>query len=162
MSGAAGYLLRLICGAFVCALVLAIAGDGPGGGIRKLVAGVFLAFLALSPLGEMELPRLDLEEYRQAAEAAVREGTDQADDARFDIISHNCEAYILNKAAELDLSLTVQVHLDGEGMPDAVTLTGPVSPAERENLSSCIARDLGLGKEAQTWIDPYQSSASTP
>lgn len=158
MNAVSGYLMKVICAAIVCALVGAIAGDGPGQRVRKLIAGVFLALTVLSPMGETELPRIDTDRLNADAQAAVRDGTDQAELARNDIISEACEAYILNKADELGLQMQVRVTLDEEGLPASAELTGKASPLERETLSSCIARDLGLGKEAQIWNDPYQSS----
>lgn len=158
MNSVSSYLLRLICAAFLSALVLAIGGDGAGKGMRQFLCGLFLALTALSPLGTMELPELDLEVYREDAGAAVSDGIYQAQSAQNEIITERCEAYIFNKAAELGLSLDVKVTLDEEGIPASVTLTGQASPAELEELSGCIARDLGVGKEAQTWNIPYQSS----
>lgn len=151
-----GYILRLCCAAILCAAVNAICGDAKG--LRQLVCGVFLMLTALSPLGELELPDFDPEHLRRDAEAAVCEGTEQARTAKAGIISEGCEAYIWNKAAELGLELTVRVELGEDLLPRAVTLTGTASPLERQRLTQTLVRELGVGKEAVTWIDPYQSS----
>lgn len=158
MNAISSYLLRLICAAFLCALILAIGGEGAGKGTRRLICGSFLVLTALSPFGALELSEFDLAHYQKDAEAAVSDGVSQAEEAQKEIISAACETYILNKAAGLGLAIDARVRLDDEGLPVSVTLTGSASPAERESLSGCIARDLGVGKEAQTWIDPYQSS----
>lgn len=157
MSGVSAYLMRLICAAIVCALIQGVAGSSQG--IRRLICGIFLTLTALSPLGELELPDFDPERLRADALSAVREGTDQADEMRTDIIIDACAAYIWNKAAEMGLELEVCLELDEEGIPRRVVLTGPASPLERQKLTQTIARDFGLGKEDVTWIDPYQSSA---
>lgn len=158
MSGAARYLLTLVCGAMVCALAESIGGNGPGSGVRKLVCGLFMAFLVISPLRGMDLPEVDFGSYARDAEAAAEAGQEQAEHARLDIISESAEAYILNKAAGMGLALDVSVKLNGEGVPCAVTLIGAVTPYEKASLSDMIAGDLGIGKEAQTWNIPHQSS----
>lgn len=159
MSAVSGYLLRLICAAILCALVNAMAGEGPGQRTRRLIAAVFLMLTALSPPGDLDLPELDPDALLEDAEDAVRDGTQQAQTERADIISGACEAYIWNKAAELGLELEVRVVLGDDLMPRAVTLTGQASPLERQTLTEAVTRDLGIGKEDVTWNDPYQSSA---
>lgn len=158
MNGISAYFWRVICAGVVCALVGTIAPDGAGSRLRKLTAGIFLALTVLSPLGDVELPKLDLSAIRSDAQSAVREGSEQAQEAENAIITETLEAYIWNKAAELGLEVQVRVSLDPQGLPCSVELTGTVSDADRETLGSLISRELGLGREAQTWIDPYQSS----
>ena len=158
MNGINAYFWRMICAGVVCALVGAIAPEGAGSRLRKLMAGIFLALAVLSPLGNVELPKLDIDQIHSDAQSAVRAGTGQAREAQNGIITEAIEAYIWNKAAQLGLELQVRVILDMEGLPCGVELTGAVSDADRETLGGMIARELGLGREAQTWIEPYQSS----
>lgn len=157
MSALSGYLMRLICAAIVCALIGSVAGRSQS--LRRLIAGIFLTLTALSPVEDLELPDLDLNRLQADAQAAVRDGTEQADEMRADIISEACQAYIWNKASELGLELEIRLELDGEGLPRSVELTGQASPLERRQLTQTIVRDLGLGREDVTWKDPYQSSA---
>lgn len=162
MSGAAGYVLRLVCAACICALVNAIGGEGAGSGGRRMIAGAFLVLTALNPDGALELPELDMDSIRQEASAAAENGVGQAKLEEAAIISEACEAYIWNKAAALGAEVAVQVELDENAVPCAVTVTGALSEQAREFLSCSIASDLGLGKEAQRWITPHQSSGSAP
>ena len=157
MSWISAYLMRLICAAILCALVGAVDGGSPG--LRRLLAGIFLPLTALSPLAELELPELDPERFFADARAAVRDGTEQADEMQADIITDGCEAYIWNKAAAMGLELTIRLELDGEHLPCMVELTGQASPLERQKLTAELVRELGLGKENVIWIDPHQSSA---
>ena len=157
MSGVTGYLMRLICAAMVCALIQSMAGGSQG--IRRLICGIFLTMTALSPLGGVELPELDLDAIQLDAQAAVMDGTRQADELRAGLIFEAYETYIWNKAAEMGLELEVSLELDEEYLPRSVELTGAASPLERQQLTEAIVRQLGVGKEYVTWIDPYQSSA---
>lgn len=152
------YVLGILCAAFLASLIFTIGGEGPGKGTRKLIGGMFLALAVFRPMGGLELPDLSLVQYRIDADAAVAAGTAQAENARTEFITEACGAYILSKAAELGLEPEIQVSLDEKGMPCAITLTASASPSEREHLSGCITRELGLGKEDVIWIIPHQSS----
>lgn len=152
------YLLRLICAAILTALVEAIAGNGPGSGIRKLTAGIFLTLVAFSLPGNLDLPDFDVEKYLRQAEIVVSEGEEQARSARADIIRESVAAYIVTKAGDLGLAVTAEVTLDEELQPSAVALTGAASPMEREELTETLVRELGLTKEAVTWTGSNQSS----
>lgn len=155
MSGLSAYLLRVICGALVCALVDGICRSS---GLRRLTAGVFMMLTLLGPLGDFSLTELDLDHIRTEAQAAVRTGTGQMKKAQDAIITQSLEAYIWNKAADLGLQLQVCVTLDTQGLPQTVELTGTASPSDRQMLSAWIVRELGLGKEALVWISPHQSN----
>ncbi len=153
------YLLKIICAALVCALTEAAAGSGPGRQTRKLVCGMFLVLTVLSPLGNTELPRLELGSLQRSARAAVAEGEEQADRARLECISEACEAYIWNKAAAMELEVQVQVELDEDGFPVRVELSGPAGPLARQELIGTIVRDLGLKEGDVIWTEFHQSSA---
>ena len=152
------YLLRLICAAILTALVDAIAGNGPGSGIRKLTAGIFLTLVAFSLPNDLEFPELDLQTYLRQAEIAVSEGEEQARSARADIIRESVCAYIGTKAGDLGIAVTAEITLDEELQPSTVVLTGAASPMEREELTETLVRELGLTKEAVTWTGSNQSS----
>ena len=148
------YVLGVICAAFALSILSALAPDGPGKGVRRLAGSIFLTLAVLAPLGNAELPRLDLDRLKSDALRASLDGIRQAEEAEAECISQALEAYILTKAAELGLSPRVRVELDRAGLPTGVTLTGEEAP----QLTEVIARALGLEKEAVTWNISYQSS----
>lgn len=158
MNGVSAYLMKVVCAAVVCALVGIVGGEGTGSRLRKMTAGIFLALTVLSSLVDLKLPKFDTGKLHADAQTAVSDGTEQARQAQNAIITESVEAYIWNKAMELGLDVQARVTLDEQGLPRSVELTGNASPLERERLGESITRELGLGREAQTWIDPYQSS----
>lgn len=149
-----GYVLGVICAAFALSILTTLAPEGPGKSVRKLAGSIFLVLAVLTPLGNAELPELDLDNLKSDALRAARDGIRQAEEAENACISEALEAYILTKAAEMELSPRVRVEVDRDGFPVSVTLTGEADP----HLTEWIARDLGLGKEAVTWNVSYQSS----
>lgn len=155
MEAVASYVLRLVCGAVVCGAILSITGaSGPGGRLRSMLCGLFMAFLALSPLADLSpdtFVYLDPEISAQA-ERLAGEGSAQAKEAMAVIIKEQCEAYILNKAAELQLSLTAEVELDPDsGAPVSASLRGSAAPYERGVLSDYITQTLGIERSGIHW-----------
>lgn len=154
MEAIASYVLKLSCGAVICALILSITGtNGPGGRLRVLLCGLFLAFLAISPLRELDLDfRYTDPGISAQAEQIAQAGTAQAKEAMTEIIKDQCGAYILNKAAELDLSVTVELELDPDtGAPVWAVLTGSAAPYEKEVLSDYITQTLGIERSGIQW-----------
>lgn len=152
------YILGIICAAFVVSVLSALAPEGAGQGIRRFIGTVFLILTVLIPLGRSELPELELDHLPEEALRAAEAGKAQAEEAFAGRISESLEAYILTKAAELELQPQVRVELDRNGLPVAAVLTGDGDPGDLEALAEWIARDLGLGKEAVTWNVSHQSS----
>ena len=150
------YLLGVLCAAFICSIVGSVGGAGQG--TRKLIGGVFLALTLLHPLGSLDLPKVPLDSYLNEAEAAAEAGQIQASSARNALITDSLTAYILTKAAELDLDIEARVTLTADGLPEAVTITGRASPSERERLTTTLTAALGLGKEDIRWKESHQSS----
>ena len=154
MNGVVQYILTVTAAAILAAVLQSLAGQGTMGAMVKLITGVFMALTVLSPLVKVEVP--DLEQWFSsfAAEgaSAAAAGEDMANDAAWAIIKAQVEAYILDKAAGYDASLSVEAVLDETGVPVSVTLSGAISPYARARLMRMLEDDLGLGEEAQQWI----------
>ena len=155
MEAIAQYVFRLVCGAVVCGLLMALTGSGgPGGKIRSILFGMFLALLAISPLAEIRLDDLRYLDpgITARAEELARSGEDSAREAMALRISEQCEAYILSKADALSLVLDAEVILDPEtGIPVSVRITGNAAPYHRESLMGYITRTLGIERSRIEW-----------
>lgn len=144
----------MFCGALLCAVVMHMGGEGPGQGIRKMLCGAFLTAVLLANLVKLDLSSAyrEMEGFTRSADAAVADGQEQAEQMKFSIISGQCEAYILDKAAELGAEISVSVTLEPRtGLPSAAVITGTLTPWERQMLSSEITQALGIEKEALDW-----------
>lgn len=122
----------------------------------KLVTGIVMASVILSPLGSGI--RFDLNTRFQALDrqvsAAVEQGEEAAQKELTVRIKEATEAYILDKADQLGVTVRVRVTLDESTypVPVMVEVEGPVSPAARAALSQMIQQDLGIPEEDQRWI----------
>lgn len=156
MNGVGAYILSVICAASICAIVMHFfETKGAIHGAVKLAAGLFLAFTVINPVvcwtgGGL----LDVEGvFSSDASSAVEEGISMTKQSLSQIIKDRCEAYILDKAADMDLSLLVEVGLTDEDIPapNSVKISGNISPYKKMKLQSILVNDLGIDKEDQIW-----------
>ncbi len=150
------YLLSVTAGALLCAILgKLLPKSGTAGNVAKLLVGLFMALNILAPVGGLQLENWGsiTEGFLAEASQAAADGSQQSRDSLAAIIKERCEAYILDKAAQLKLQLTVEVTLSGDSVPalEAVTIRGNASPYARQRLQEIIAQDLGIAKENQLW-----------
>ncbi|MBR2888762.1 MAG: hypothetical protein IKC09_00630 [Oscillospiraceae bacterium] len=149
--------MSVTAAAVLCALVNSLSGSrGMAGAVLKMVTGLVMAAVILGPLEkhwDLDLNRR-FQELDQQVSAAVAKGEEISQNALRQRIKQETEAYILDKAARLGLTLEVRVDLSDDDLPVpvGVTLRGAVSPAARAELEAMIRQDLGIGKEGQVWV----------
>lgn len=120
-----------------------------------MLCGLVLAVIVLHPISGLQMEDLafDLLPSAGEGERMADRGEKITRQAMADIIKSRTEAYILDKAAALEGSLTVKVTLseDDIPVPVGVTLSGNLSPYARSQLTNVIEKDLGISKENQLW-----------
>lgn len=152
-----GYLLSIIAAAVICGIVTRLIGEkGTQGAMVKLIAGLFLTFTVINPVVKMDINGLTdfADVYSDAGSQAAAAGEQMSADALRASIKARTEAYILDKAAGLELNLEVEVTLseDDIPLPASVRLSGKTSPYAKLRLQSMITQELGIEKENQVWI----------
>lgn len=148
------YFLSVICAAILCAVATSLLEKKTGSGkLLKLISGTVLTFTVLAPVAEVKLEDLTfyLEDLSAEGEAVASMGQTQYSAAMASIIKQETEAYILDKARDLQGELTAEVSLDTECIPSSVILAGQISAQGKQELEKIIARDLGIAKEDQQW-----------
>lgn len=151
------YLIGIVAAALMCAILQKLLGEkGTVGLIGNLLSGVFLVLTLLTPLRTLRIqdPGSFTQTYIQEAQQVTADGADQARESMINGIKKRTEAYILDKAAGMDVDLSVEVILDESQipLPEFVQLTGAVSPYAKQRLTTIIEEDLGIDKEHQRWI----------
>ena len=108
---------------------------------------------ALKPLKDLQIPTLEdwTASWNAEAEAAVREGEERYASEYSAVIIKQLEAYILDKAAQLGLSVQVQLTLTADHLPERVLLTGQATQQQKQAMESILESDLGIPKEKQQW-----------
>lgn len=156
MEGIGQYLLSVSGVAIISAIVLRLLdGKGVDASLVKMLCGIFMTLTVISPFTEVRFSDFAniLPDISAEAEAAVADGELSGKNALADCITQRLEAYILDKAARMDVSLTVDVELTQEPipLPKSVYLSGNISPYAKSKLQSIIEEELGIDKENQLW-----------
>ena len=98
----------------------------------------------------------ELSKMQDAAEQA-RSGVEIRNrEALCAIIKSKTEAYIWDKAQELDLSVSIEVMVEADGSypyPSGVQITGAFTPQQRKTLEAYIEENLAIVKERQIWTN---------
>lgn len=149
--------IRAITGAsLISAVVLRLlAGKGSAASIGKILVGIFMALTVISPIAQVELSDLWnlIPDVTADASQATADGLAAAKKALAEGISTRVEAYILDKAAQMGVSLTVRIALSDDAIPvpQKVWLQGNVSPYAKSRLQTVMEQELGIDKENQIW-----------
>ena len=155
MNPLAEYVLSVISASMIAAIICSFF-DGKTGicSMVKLVCGLFLTFVVVNPLVELDFSRVTdhLEQFSLDGQDAAAVGENMAREAEADIIKAGVQAYILDKAKFWGTQLEVEVVLDQENIPVGVELEGKISPYARARMEEAITENLGISKEHQLWI----------
>lgn len=153
MEGLRQYVISVAAAAILCGIVTGLFRNGMAKEIFKLVCGLFLAYTAVAPIAKWDFSELlDFRFYfEEDAAAAAALGEELALSSKLEIIKSQTEAYILDKANEMDADISAEVTVDDDGIPVAVALTGQASPYARSQIQTIIESDLGIAKENQQW-----------
>ncbi len=151
------WILTVTVSALVIAGAEALMPQGSVKRVGKLTGGLILVLGILQPLVTMDYDQLyDLVNTLPAG--SIRQETlDQAaQEPMKGIIEEELSAYIVDKGAQLGLTCTARVTCeageDGVPLPKSVTITGAMTPDQREQLCQVITQDLGLAREDQIYI----------
>lgn len=153
MDGFGAYIVSITAAALISGLLCGILEKGFGKELVKLLCGLFLTFAAIRPFLDISFPDISdwLRIYTEEAAYNAGIGEEMAVEAVCDIIKQETEAYILDRAADLNAAVSVDVTVEGN-IPVAVTLEGSISPYAKAQLEGMLEEDLGITKENQLWI----------
>lgn len=152
------WLLAVTAAAMLVALAAAMMPEGAGRKIGRFTGGLVLLLVILHPLKDLDYGVLseslsqlrgDLEGY----EALPGTGNGALMKS---IIEERSAAYIIDKAAQMDIVCQAEVLCRAEGdagypCPVAVTVTGALTDVQRERLSRMIEADLAIPAQAQSY-----------
>ena len=147
--------MSLISAAMITAIICSFfEGKSGAAGVIRLICGLFLSFVAISPLVDLDFSGLEgyLESFSLEANVVTDAGKNMAHEAQGDIIKTSAETYIMDKAETLGASITAEVMLDQDNIPLSVELAGSLSPYAKAEITGIITDDLGITKEHQIWI----------
>lgn len=150
------YVMSLTAAAMLCGTVLALSGETHVKNQVRIVTGMLLAICVLAPLTRIDVSEVDIltDSFIYEADEAAAQGLEISRRAQARIIKEKTEAYILDKAADMDAEISAQITLseDNQPVPVAVRIIGNAVPHVRRQLQIMLQQELGISKENQQWI----------
>ena len=149
------YVLNII----IAAILVSITGSAfdpkkANGKIIRILSGILLTTTILSPFKNISFRGISdwLNDISLDANAYVYEGKITANEQTSAIIKEYTEAYILDKAKNMGLDISVEVELsENDSVPCGITLSGEISPYEKSVLCDYLEDTLGITRENQKW-----------
>lgn len=156
MGKLATYIFSVICASGVCAIIAAVVPAGnTTGKLMRIVCGVFMVVTFLSPVMTFDFDNvLRSWKYIQVdATNGVICGQEMSEEALSAIIIDKSQAYILQEANRMDISIEAMVELSDENppVPYKVVILGNVSPYHKQLLGNMLKNDLGILQENIIW-----------
>ncbi len=155
MEFVGNYLITVLATAIITAVISTITdGKGTQGAIIRMVCGVFLLLVMLGSASNIDFSDIfDLfDTFQLDAQYAVADGEALAQSTLRQSIITQTRAYILDKAQALGQTLDVQIELGDSNTPEAICVSGSVSPYAKTVLTKLFTDDLGVAKENITWL----------
>ncbi len=156
MSKIGQYLLSVIATTLIVSISnVLIEKKGAVGSALKLVTGLVLATVIVSPWADFHIDDLEHLYFNAESEAAhhIQEGQTAARSEISAYIIEHTQAYILDKASILGLDISAVVILTNNSRQsiDSIKITGTASPYARTRLTQLICEDLGITEERLIW-----------
>lgn len=151
------YILSVITSALICAVIMKLnVGKGTQSEVVKMIAALYLAFCVISPITGIDIRDITsyIPELQADGDSAAAQGEGISRAALREGIKERTEAYILDKALELGAEVVPIVTVSQEDIPvpESVCIEGEVSPYVKTKLTIILENELGIPREAQTWI----------
>ena len=150
------YTLGIISAAIVCGIIeLLLDKNTIVGQLARLLSGIFIIICIISPLKNISFSNIIycFDSVNYDAKLYTDDGKDFFRIQTSNIIKEQIEAYILDKASELDCDIAVEVIVSEENIPtpNEVIIKGKISPYKKEVLCSYIENVLGIARDKQKW-----------
>lgn len=151
------YILSIICAAMICGILLGITKNAFFHKMMKMLCGIFMSVTFLVPLHQIDFPAVSIPNVSimEDARAYASIGAAYTSGESAQVIKEQCEAYILSKAASLEIPVEIEIEISDADPPIPIEarLSGTSDPLQRNTLSIILENDLGVTKEHQIWME---------
>ena len=150
------YLLSISAAALLTSVAASLVVNGNVGKIVNCIVMLILVLVVFVPVAKINVSniarsiamfRMDLEQEKTGIEVNNRE-------ILAELIKEKCEAYILDKAETLGVTIQADITISEEGgypYPVHIRIIGRVSAEDRAYLQRIIEEDIGIPSEQQEW-----------
>ena len=155
MESVAEYLQSILALTLLCTAAGGLVQNSAAKGLFRLLSGMVLTIAIAAPLWriDIDLPSLPAQQLWDRVNDAVAAGEEASSDALRQVIKQRTQAYIQDKARELNASVSVEIFLreGDQPVPQRAVLSGTVTPGVKRRLQEILETDLAITKENQEW-----------
>ena len=155
MGAVREYLLRLVAVCMLAALAAVLVRSSPASRIVRLIGGVLVLLVAVSPLLSIDTQQLSRRLEQICTEhffdtSAVEENTRAALASH---IKRTTETYIESNAASLGAAIQAEDEVSNgeQPVPERVTVIGTLTAEQTLALRQYLTDSLGISPEKQEW-----------
>ena len=155
MDSVRDYLVSIVAVTLICSAVSGLLQNSAAKGLVKILSGMVLTMSIAAPLWKIDIsiPNLSSTQLFDQMNEAVSEGEKISRTSLHQVIKEHTEAYILNKARDLNVPVSVEVILSKEDppVPQGAVISGKVTPYAKKQLQEILEKELAITKENQEW-----------
>lgn len=144
------YLLSIVAVSLFSTVLLALVPSSAIHRTLKFVCGLLLLLVTIAPVVQLDLSQWQVE----AVELPTAQVTSSQGELVAALIKSEAEAYIWDKANQLDCQVEVEVEMgqtDTYAYPEKVVISGKFTEVDRDILSVDFENNLGIPIEKQEW-----------
>ena len=152
------WLTGIACAAIIIAVADSLTPPGTVKKVGRLTGGLVLMLAVVRPVVSLDYAAMAaaLAEYRWGQEESIQVGSGLGDDLMESIIEERTGAYILDKAAQLDIPCTgvevlCQTGENGLPYPAEVTVWGVQNQEDQAVLAQMVEGELAIPVQNQTF-----------
>lgn len=154
MGAIPGYILSVVCTAILCGTIwLLFDKNSAISGVIQLILGIIMTITVLKPAMKGNVFSFDdyFCDLGEDSSYITSAGSEYAKLSQAEFIKEKTESYILNKAEDLGMNIAVEVSLNEENVPVAVTLSGNTSPYVKVQMENYLQAQLAIEEECIAW-----------
>lgn len=156
MTALKQYLLSVTGASLLVSLIMSVLPKGKLRAAAVFTGSLLLVMTVISPVVQLDETRIPAlaDQIRASAGQLQPSAANQDQSLLVQRIKEQCEAYILDKADELGLSVEITVQLDETAIypyPISSTVRGMLTEHDKQSLSMILEEELGIAEEQQRW-----------
>jgi len=156
MNGIREYLLSVSSTALIVGVTSMLVPQGAAKKTVELIGAMLLVLAVIMPFAKISPAAMarTIAQFQMDAEEMQTGIEVKNQDILADLIKQKCEAYILDKAEKIGVTIDADITISKEGgypYPVQVQISGRLSKEDRAYLQTMIERDIGIAVEQQEW-----------
>ena len=156
MEAVRNYLLSVVAVGFLVTLANAIVPKGILKNLVTFTGGLIVVLAVIAPVVHLDFEAIEdvLDDFSVQDSSLSQTANFKSQDVLKQLIIEKTQSYILDKAQSLGMEITVDIELaweDSVPYPNATTIRGNYTQAQKTLLSQYLESSLAIPKERQAW-----------